>query len=65
MPAALNAANEAAVEGFLSRKIKFMDIPEIIKRTMGRHKVVKYYGLDDILTADNWARNFASNLIGV
>jgi len=39
MPAVLNAANEKAVGLFLQEKIRFLDIPEIIEKVMGRHSV--------------------------
>lgn len=34
MPAIMNAANEVAVEAFLGGKIGFMDIAEVIERTI-------------------------------
>ena len=34
LPVALNAANEVAVEAFLSGRIGFMDIPDIIGRAL-------------------------------
>jgi 1-deoxy-D-xylulose-5-phosphate reductoisomerase len=37
MPAVLNAANEVAVEAFLSEGMEFMHIPAIIKETMKAH----------------------------
>jgi 1-deoxy-D-xylulose-5-phosphate reductoisomerase len=33
-PCILNAANEAAVEAFLSQKIKFLDLPKVVEKTM-------------------------------
>jgi 1-deoxy-D-xylulose-5-phosphate reductoisomerase len=36
-PAALNAANEMAVELFLHGHIAFMDIPRLIERALSRH----------------------------
>ncbi|OQA56457.1 MAG: 1-deoxy-D-xylulose 5-phosphate reductoisomerase [Candidatus Omnitrophica bacterium ADurb.Bin277] len=60
MPSVLNAANEIAVEAFLGGKIGFLDIPKIIERTMMRHCLVRKPGLADILDADLWARQTAS-----
>jgi 1-deoxy-D-xylulose-5-phosphate reductoisomerase len=37
-PAVLNAANEIAVAAFLSNKIKFTDIPELIEDQLNAHK---------------------------
>ncbi|WP_018250148.1 1-deoxy-D-xylulose-5-phosphate reductoisomerase [Orenia marismortui] len=59
MPAVLNAANEIAVNKFLKNKIKFVDIPKIIKRVMSAHQVVDNPILEDILEADVWARKQA------
>lgn len=58
MPTVLNAADEVAVELFLKNKIKFLDIPKLIYKTMLRHKLVKNPSLDAILEVDRWARKF-------
>jgi len=52
MPAVLNAANEIAVEAFLNNKIKFMDIPRIIKESMDSHKIINNPDLNTILKID-------------
>jgi 1-deoxy-D-xylulose-5-phosphate reductoisomerase len=59
MPAALNAANEVAVEAFLKNKIKFTEIPKTIEKVMSRHKVVSSSTLKDLLETDRWAREQA------
>src|SRR5262249_33403508 len=46
MPAVLNAANEVAVDAFVSKKIGFLEISETVKRTMDQHKVVSHPNLD-------------------
>ncbi|WP_375504637.1 1-deoxy-D-xylulose-5-phosphate reductoisomerase [uncultured Nostoc sp.] len=58
MPAVLNAANEQAVALFLSEKIRFLDIPRCIEWVCDRHQKDNRSNpsLDDILTADKWAR---------
>jgi len=58
MPAVLNAANEQAVELFLQEKIRFLDIPQVIERVCDRHHAhnLPTPTLDDILAADQWAR---------
>ncbi|WP_375510267.1 1-deoxy-D-xylulose-5-phosphate reductoisomerase [uncultured Nostoc sp.] len=58
MPAVLNAANEQAVALFLSEKIRFLDIPRCIEWVCDRHQNDNRSNpsLDDILTADKWAR---------
>jgi len=52
MPAVLNAANEIAVSAFLKEKIKFLDIPGLIKKMMDEHSVIKNPDLDEILDVD-------------
>lgn len=56
MPAVLNAANEVAVEAFLEGKIKFTDVPILIKMVMDEHEVKPVKTIEDILIADKWAR---------
>lgn len=58
MPAVLNAANEQAVALFLEEKIRFLDIPRCIEWVCDRHQNdnLQNPSLDDILTADKWAR---------
>ena len=62
-PIVLNAANEVAVWAFLDKKIKFTDIPLVIKKTMKKHKPLKKYNLKDILSVDNQARLDAQKII--
>ncbi|MFH1132323.1 MAG: 1-deoxy-D-xylulose-5-phosphate reductoisomerase [Pseudomonadota bacterium] len=56
-PAVLNAANEIAVEAFLERKIRFLDIPTLIQSTMETHEPEEGTDLERILAIDRWARN--------
>lgn len=58
MPAVLNAANEQAVALFLDEKIRFLDIPRLIEEACDRYQVHNRPApnLDDILHADQWAR---------
>lgn len=49
MPTVYNAANEMAVAKFLNRKVSFTDIPEIIKYSMEKHKVINNPTVDEIL----------------
>lgn len=58
MPAAMNAANEAAVEMFLNEEIGFLDIPEIIERVMAEHSVIKEPSLDAIMETDKEVRRY-------
>jgi len=66
MPAVLNAANEQAVDLFLHEKIKFTQIPQLIEATCDRHNVITTPTLEDIIAADQWARqSVLSNLITI
>ncbi len=62
MPAALNAANEIAVERFLDGTISFLQIPETICRTMEQHTSKSSPTLEDIIEADSSARTFAKSI---
>ncbi|MGC9034312.1 MAG: 1-deoxy-D-xylulose-5-phosphate reductoisomerase [Verrucomicrobiia bacterium] len=62
MPAVLNAANEVAVEAFCQRKIRFIDIPEVVAKTMESHKPISHPHLQEILDADAWAREQAQSI---
>jgi 1-deoxy-D-xylulose-5-phosphate reductoisomerase len=69
MPAVLNAANEQAVALFLDEKIGYLDIARCIEYVCDRHSSDKCSNpsLDDIVAADQWARQevlTASKLIG-
>ncbi|TRU86200.1 MAG: 1-deoxy-D-xylulose-5-phosphate reductoisomerase [Microcystis novacekii Mn_MB_F_20050700_S1D] len=65
MPAVLNAANEQAVALFLEEKISFLDIPRVIEKVCDRFVIHNSStpSLDDILAADNWARQEVSNCL--
>lgn len=62
-PAILNAANEIAVDAFLSGKIAYLDIPRVIAEVLNALPVGGVSGLDDVLSADNIARHAASQYI--
>ncbi|WP_317367708.1 1-deoxy-D-xylulose-5-phosphate reductoisomerase [uncultured Tyzzerella sp.] len=65
MPCVLNASNEIAVEYFLNEEIKFTDIPKIVYKTMECYKDKNNidYTLEDVLQADEFARDYAKSLI--
>ena len=58
MPTVFNAANELAVAKFLDRKIKFLDIPEIIEKAMANHTVVPSPSLEVILETEKETYEF-------
>jgi len=59
LPSVLNAANEVAVEAFVTGKISFPQITETVRRTMAAHRVLSGPTLEQILEADAWARREA------
>ena len=59
----LNAANEIAVEHFLSRQIKFTEIPRLITKVMEQSTIEPADELDSILRADLHARELARELV--
>jgi 1-deoxy-D-xylulose-5-phosphate reductoisomerase len=63
MPTVLNAANEVAVKAFLEDRIRFNDIPVVIRETIDGHIIKKISALEDILEADGWARRAAASHI--
>lgn len=62
-PAVLNAANEIANALFLKNEIAFFDIEKTIYKTVEAHHNVKDPSLDAILEADQWARQYANQLL--
>ncbi|MBR6572179.1 MAG: 1-deoxy-D-xylulose-5-phosphate reductoisomerase [Clostridia bacterium] len=55
-PAAANGANEEAVALFLNGKIKFLEIPQLVKLATDAQKHVKNFNLEDVFAADKSAR---------
>jgi len=66
MPAILSAANEQAVELLLTKEIDFLDIPSVLEKVMEKAeaetKVVDTPNLDDIVAADAWGREAATEV---
>lgn len=62
MPTVYNAANEWAVAKFLEKKIRFLDIPKLIKDAMGHHKLIENPGLNDILNVEQVTYDFMKEL---
>lgn len=63
MPAAMNAANEVAVEAFLQGGIRFADISDIIRSTMQAHTPRDVDSVETALDVDRWAREKAGSLV--
>jgi 1-deoxy-D-xylulose-5-phosphate reductoisomerase len=54
--AVLNAANEATVEGFLERRLPFLDIARACRAVLDAHTYDARPTLDGLRAADQWAR---------
>lgn len=63
LPCIMNAANEVAVDAFLKTKIGFVEMSDIISKTMEKATFVANPGFDDYLHCDNESRQIAENLI--
>jgi len=65
-PTVLNAANEVAVDAFLTRRIGFCQIPEVIVRALeaADHGLGAPVSLSDVRAADRWARAFTTETLG-
>ncbi|MDO8606254.1 MAG: 1-deoxy-D-xylulose-5-phosphate reductoisomerase [Phaeospirillum sp.] len=62
--AVMNAANEVAVAAFLGRRISFLDIAEVVERTIEGVEHCNLDSIDDVLAQDQAARQFASAVVG-
>ena len=63
-PAVLCAADEIAIELFLSHRIKFNDIASLVKSTLEQHRAIAHPALEEILEADAWAREKVLQIVG-
>ncbi len=63
MPAVLNGANEIAVESFLKGNIGFLDIPDLIEKTMASHENHPIDSIETVMEVDRWARDTARNIL--
>ncbi|HKE43410.1 MAG TPA: 1-deoxy-D-xylulose-5-phosphate reductoisomerase [Steroidobacteraceae bacterium] len=63
LPAILNAANEAAVESFLSGHLNFTSIPVVIEGVLNCVGAMPVRNLESVLAADHAARQAAAKLI--
>ena len=61
--AALNGANDTAVQAYLDGQIAFTDIPHVIAETLDHHAPLPHPTLDEILSVDAWARTTAQERI--
>ena len=64
MPTVFNAANEKAVALFLQKKIRFLQIPELIEASMEAHTVVENPTVDQILETEAATYEFIKQKFG-
>jgi 1-deoxy-D-xylulose-5-phosphate reductoisomerase len=62
-PACLNGANEVAVDGFLKRRLRWVDIPWVIERVMDHFVAGEPRDLGDVLAADADGRALAAEAV--
>jgi 1-deoxy-D-xylulose-5-phosphate reductoisomerase len=63
LPAVLNAANEIAVYAFLRNRVNFLDMTDVIEKTMQKVSFVQSPTLEEYFESDGMARNYAADLI--
>jgi 1-deoxy-D-xylulose-5-phosphate reductoisomerase len=63
LPCVLNAANEIAVYAFLRNRIGFLDMTDLVERTMQHVAFIEQPSMEEYFESDAEARNFAASLI--
>ena len=63
LPCIMNAANEIAVYAFLKNRIGFLDMTDVIERTMQKISYIDKPTLEEYYESDGEARSFAADLI--
>lgn len=64
MPCILNAANEIVVAAFLQDAIGFLQMSDVIEKTMERASFIKTPSYEDYVATDAEARRIATSLMG-
>ena len=63
LPAVMNAANEIAVYAFLRNRVNFLDMTDVIEKTMQKVTFIESPTLEEYFESDGMARNYAADLI--
>jgi 1-deoxy-D-xylulose-5-phosphate reductoisomerase len=63
LPCVMSAANELAVYAFLRNRIGFLDITDVIERTMDKVSYIDNPTLDEYFESDGEARNYAADIM--
>ncbi len=62
-PCILNAANEIAVHAFLAGRLRFLEIPEVIERTLSELGSEPVHSFESLYEADRQARALAGDAV--
>ena len=62
-PGTLNAANEVAVNAFLRNKIGFLDIPEVVEKTLQEASCQNLDTLESVVENDQLSRQIAQSFV--
>ncbi len=65
LPCVLNAANEMGVYAFLRNRLGFLDITDLIERTMEKVPFIEKPTLEDYFNSDAEAREYAASLLNL
>ncbi len=63
LPSVMNAANEIAVYAFLRNRINFLDMTDVIEKTMQKVAFIEHPSLEEYYQSDGEARTYAADLI--
>jgi 1-deoxy-D-xylulose-5-phosphate reductoisomerase len=63
MPCILNAANEVVVQAFLTDRISFLQMPQIIEKAMEKATYIKNPNLEDYIQTDKETRILTAALV--
>lgn len=63
MPCILNAANEIVVDAFLNKKIGFLQMSDVIEKTMQQASFIQSPTYENYVESNEEARNIASSII--
>jgi 1-deoxy-D-xylulose-5-phosphate reductoisomerase len=63
LPSVMNAANEIAVYAFLRNRINFLDMTDVVEKTMQKVAFIEQPTLEEYFDSDGEARTFAADLI--
>ncbi len=63
MPTVFNAANELAVALFLNKKIKFLEIYDLIQKAMEHHKLIDDPNVEEILQTEQESYEYINHIL--